>query len=347
MEQAFLPNFTTSDYIQNLALVFPDRVGSALIALFFTVFLGLFYGSYKGYSVPFYWILIAKFFRKFTDKANRKGRSHSSLAFRGTFVTILLLLLATGLGCITVWLSQTFPLYRLLDIISLIFCTATGSVWHLIGRVHKTVTQKEHKTTFFSLAVSSRTNLNYYDEHAVAREASIFGVVHLERAFIAPVMGYLLFGFYGLFIVSAIAAGTWLYGREGQGNGFQTLICALQRFIGIFTAPVAILSLLISSFLVPNASIARAFSGLFKFSGKPPYLSGGKSLQVVAYALNTIFGGGKKDTEDKSISREWTGPKGQSAKINPELLKPLQFMLFTSTLIFVCGLLIILVSIYE
>ncbi len=347
MNQAFLPDFTASHFFQNLILVFPDRVGSVLIALILTIFLGLFYGSYKGYSVPFYWILITKFFGKFTDKADRVGRSHSSLTFRGTFITVILLIFATVFGGSAVWLAQNFPLYRLLDIASLVFCTATGSIWYLIGRVHKTITRKEHKTTFFSLAVSSRTNLNYYDEHALTREAAAFGVIYLERALIAPVMGYLIFGLLGLFIVSGICAGAWLYGREGQGNGFQTLICALQRFVGIFTAPVALLSLVLSSFLVPGASIGRAFNGLFKFSGKPSYLSGGKALQVTAYSLNAVFGGGKKDTEDKPILREWTGPKGQSAKINPELLKPLQFMLFVSTLIFVCGLLVILVSIYE
>lgn len=347
MEQAFLPDITTSSYAAHLALVFPDRVGSILIALVITIFLGLFYGSYKGYSVPFFWILITKFFGRVAEKADKKGRSQSSLAFRGTFVTILIILLASVLAVLCVWLSQTYPLFRLPDIFALVFCTATGSIWHLLGRVHKTIVETGHKTTFYSLAVSSRSDLNTYDNHALARESAIFGVVHFERAFLTPVIGYLLFGFYGLFVFSGIAAGAWLYGREGQGNGFHSFVCALQRFIGIVTAPVSFMCLVLASFLVPGASIGRAFNGLFRFSGKPPYLSGGKSLQVTAYALNTVLGGGKKTPEGKAVSREWVGPKGQSAKMNPELLKPLQFMLFTATLIFVCALLVLLVSVYE
>lgn len=266
---------------------------------------------------------------------------------RGVFVTLIIITVAAFIGVIAILLAQSFPLYRLIDISSLILCIATGSIWSLMSRVYKTVSKTEHQSTFYALAVSSRTNLNYYDEHAVVRETAHFGITSLERAFIAPVIGYLLFGMTGLFIISAISSASWLYGREGQGQGFQTFISAIQRFIGLITAPVAVFTLLISSFLVPGASIFKAFNGLFQFKNKPSYMAGGKSLQIAAYALNTVFGGAKKDTNDKAISRVWIGPEGQSAKINPELLKPLQFMLFVASLIFICSLLILLISLYE
>lgn len=338
MNQIFLPDFYSS-YLASLSTSYPDRISVILIATLLSLFLGLFFGRSERYAVPFAWKIVHRFFNNFASKADKVGRSTSSLVFRGSFITIILLISATVAFYCAYWLVHHFPLYRLLDIWLVIACISTGQIIHMLARTHTLLSVKgrgrhDEALIYNMLAKSSRSDLNVADSHMVAREASAFASLQFERAYIGPTLFYLFFGFAGLLIATSISAGMWLFGREGQGKGFQMAISTLQRILGLLTAPVTLICYLISSLIVPAAGLIRAFSALFIWKDKPPYLSGGKTLQILSHSLSIAFGGAKKDPSGRILKREWVGPKGVSAKMNVDELKRVQYWIFASILVY-------------
>ncbi|MAF67916.1 MAG: hypothetical protein CMH25_01030 [Micavibrio sp.] len=338
MNQIFLPDFYSS-YLALLSTSYPDRISVILIATLFSLFLGLFFGRSERYAIPFTWKIVHRLFNNFASKADKMGRSTSSLIFRGTFITIMLLTGAAVASFCAYWLVHHFPLYRGLDILLVIGCISTGQIIHMLGRVHSLLSAKgrgrhDEALTYNMLAKSSRSDLNVADNHMVAREASAFATLQFERAYIGPTLFYLLFGFTGLFVATAVSSGMWLFGREGQGKGFQMAISTLQRILGLLTAPLTLMCYLGCSLIVPAASLTRAFSSVFIWSDKPPYLSGGKALQILSHSLSIAFGGAKKDPTGRILKREWVGPKGVSAKMNVDELKRVQYWIFASILVY-------------
>ena len=112
--------------------------------------------------------------------------------------------------------------------------------------------------------------------------------------------------------------------------------------MSLLSVPVSIALVFISTIFTPGVSIAGAFKGLFSKSA-PPYFEGGVLLSMVAYATTLVFGGTVKDVTGIAIKRSWIGPDKASAKIDINSLRSIQYLIFTSFLLVVFSLLLLIV----
>ena len=342
MEQ-FINEFVSGAYAVMVNSL-PERAGICVIAILASLFFGLFFGAVKGRAVPYYWVLLEKIFGRYAAKSFKPDRSRSSLSFRGGLLTLFVIALSLIIGSFFSWLNRFFPAYRIPELLAVYICISTGVQIYILEIIRKNLNDPGLSQTrvFYSLAVTTRYDLNKMDNHSIARNAASFSVILFERALILPVIFYLIFGFLGLFLSSGVAAVMWFAGREGHGGGFQALSAGILRLMSLFSIPVSATLLFISTFFTPRVSIISAIRGCFARKS-PDYFEGGILLNIVSYAANLVFGGTVKDVTGIAIKRDWAGPDKATAKIDINSLRSIQYLLFTSFLLFVFALLAFIV----
>ncbi len=321
-----------SDFWENLIVQFPERVSILLIALIVVSVFGFLYGGLKKKALPLFWVILDSVLSSFVEKAFRQSRSDSALSFRGAGFTVFVLFISIFISFSGELLVDAYPFYGASSVIIVALALSSGAHWRMMLDLYKALknpTDKKGGTAYFTVAASSRIDLNAMDESGMIRTASNFSLLSFERMILLPSLGYLLGGFIGLFFVSGLGYVVWRIGREGAGRGADSIAFSLLRILSFLSLPLLALIFILSTLFVPSSHVGRAIKALF-FS--PLYFI---YLNIVARAMNIVLGGPAKDIDLWVIKRPWIGGKTVPAQMNIEKIKYMSYFLVVATILWI------------
>ena len=187
---------------------------------------------------------------------------------------------------------------------------------------------------YATLARTTQMDMNGVDKHGLARYAVEASVKNMERGLVLPLFWYLALGLPGSFFASLCAGLFWLYGRDGNADGFAKPVETILRIIALPSSLISAFTAWLATLLAPGCSFFKATKSLFVFDKtRPSYLQGGILLLMVCASMHFTVGGAGKDSHGMSLKRPWIGMPGGSAKLTSDHLRVLQYFLFIATLI--------------
>ncbi len=329
---------TSVEILEYLDLV-QIRILFALIAIAISVILGIFTIKISGWIAQPALHKIMNFpFGLLFAKLDRKNRSANALKIRGAFILVIIALISFVVGAFCQ--SVTEGIYKIgygQIVIFMLFIISSSS-WAIVWNIYKQLkNNKKAKKAYYSVARSTRNDLNSVDDYGITRIAISFLPISFNKYMVTPAFWFILGGLKAVFIYSAISFMALSTGKEGFTKGFGRPSLYAEKIMGYIPEKISALFILIAIFFTPKAK----FLDVFKLKDKSPYYEGGMPVSIFAGALGITLGGASKDIDGSSIQRKWVGNENLTAKISPEHIKRAIYMIVISFLVFVTSLLII------
>ena len=240
--------------------------------------------------------------------------------------------------------GRHYPHWSVIEIIGLSFTLSAGAVWAAQGRLYRALNEKKVTPgAYFTVARSSRTDFSKSDDYSITRTGMSLGLRSLDKAIVAPVLWYLIFGLMGAYLYAGLAALQWLFGRDGYCSGLGKSINALEELLGFVPNIISGFLIALAGILTPTAGMTRAFLGLFRTQGRAKYTQGGLPVTAAAYALNVSLGGPTLDLDGHAIKRNWVGPAKATAQLVSKHLHRAVYISFMAHLLFLLLLGVIII----
>ncbi len=317
----------------------PDRIPYAVIAILLTLVVGVITGPRMGNANPMIWIWIDSLFGWIGDRLDKKERSVGDLAFRGFILMVVAFSAFVGLGEICYQITLRQDPYGIFDVVFISLALSGGSVWFVLLRLYFALGEKKlGQGAYLPIARTSRINLNTTDDYGITRVGMAMAARSFDKGMVAPVIWYLIGGLPALFGYAALAGLAWRFGKDGFSKGFGNVPLAIERLAGAVPSLVAAIFMSLASILTPTATI---FKSLLSWAKKgASYAQGGLPLTAMSWALEVTLGGPAKDINGSTIKSAWIGPKGATAKIEPNHLRRAMYLNLMAQLLFIAALLV-------
>ena len=316
-----------------------EHLMHAIAALIIVSVLGIIRGGIGGNANPFYWNLIDFGFGKLGDKMNKQGRPKGDLIFRGFVLMAFVAGISFVIGKALEILGEQYSYWSIIEIGALCLVLSSGAVFAAMGRLYKALNQKKVTAgAYYTIARSTQTDLSKNDDYTITRVGMGYVLKSFDKAVVAPIIWYLIFGLAGAYIYAALAALAWRFGKDGHSGGFGQAMMALEKLLGFVPNIVSGVLICLAALLTPTAGMTRAFLGLMRPSGRAKYEEGGLPLTAAAYALNTSLGGPTPDLKGYVVPRGWIGPKGATAQLESKHLHRVAYISFIAHLLWLVGL---------
>lgn len=324
-------------------LLAPDRLPVAVVAVLLVSVAGLLTGPLGGNANPVFWRGVDFLFGPLGARLDKTERKAGDLITRGMVVTFTTLGMAFFLGQFFQTLSRHYPNFLIVDIVALSILLSAGAGWFALTRLYKALHSKELlKGAFYTLAVTTRTNLSISDEFTITRAGIGMGARLFDKGIVGPVLWYLIAGLPAACIYAALAALSWRFGKEGFTKGFGTVALRLEKLMGAVPDAFAGVLIALAGLLTPTAGMTRALLALLpgRAAGQAAYEQGGAPVTAMAWALNVSLGGPTQDTDGSAIQRGWAGPAGATARLDAKHLHRALYITIMAHLLFLAALLV-------
>ncbi len=318
----------------------PDRILIAIAALILVTIIGMVRGPLGGHATPFYWHLVDIAFGRFGARMDKSGRLKGDLIFRGFLLTALVLGLSYMFGRLLSMLGFYYPIWSVVEIVSLSLVLTSGAVFAGVGRLYRALNDKKvTQGAYYTIARSTRTDLSNSDDYTITRLGMGLTLKMFDKGVVAPIFWYLISGLVGVYLYAALAALAWRFNREGHGSGFGAAAAELEKLMGFIPNLLSGVLVALAGLLTPTAGMTRSFLGLMTTKGAASYGEGGLPLTAAAYALKVSLGGPTTDLEGRKVARGWVGPSGATAQLNAKHLHRAVYITFMAHLLFLAALL--------
>ena len=299
----------------SVVLADPDRLPYAMAAIMLVSLAGLAFGPRGGNANPLFWLIIDATLGRLGDRLDRVQRPRSDLVMRGFVLMALTLALFIALGTIADKYVISMPYYGIFEVFIIAFCLTSGAVWRVLWQVYQQMgPQKSASGGYFALSRSTRTALTQADDFSITRAGLGLAVRSLDKGLVAPVFWYVLVGFYGLFLYTALAALRWRFARDGFSKGFGAAPAAFERLLGWFPGLITGFLIALGGAFTPTAGLTRGFMSFLGAKGRASYDQGGFPLSAMAWSLKLSLGGPSQDLDGSAIQSAWVGPDGATAR---------------------------------
>lgn len=319
----------------------PARFPLAVMALLLCAVIGIVTGPMHHNANPFLWKLLGAATGGMGRRLDRTERNKTDLAARGLLVLLVVVLLSYGAGLVAVWLSLHVPLWGVTQIVMLALCLSVGTVWYSLLRVY-TALEKKGKIaegSYAAVARTTRTDLSRMDDFGITRVTMAMAARSFDKALVAPLFWFLLFGPVGAYIYSGFSFFSWRFGKDSFGKGFARAGLALERLLGYIPMTVSGILMAAAGLFTPTGGMTRAFRGLFRRQNVAPYAEGGLPVTAMAYALDVILGGPVTDLDGSALKRVWVGPKDATAQLQAGHLRRALYISLMAHLLLVASML--------
>jgi adenosylcobinamide-phosphate synthase len=317
----------------------PERIPIAVMALMLCAIIGIITGPMHGNANPFYWKFMNVSLGKFGTKLDRIQRSSRDLILRGLVLTILCLLLSFFVGSLLSQIVKHYESSVILEIFFLSLVLSSGTVWYSLLKLYFALSeQKLNKGAYYSIAVSTRVNLNNSDNFGITRIGMGYAARSFDKAIVAPIIWYLIAGLPAAYIYSGLAAIAWRFGKDGFSKGFGKVPLALEKLMGFVPSMFSGALIASAGLFTPTGGMTRAFIALFKSESAYPYEQGSYPLVAMSNSLDIGLGGPVTDVDGSSINNQWIGPESASAKLDSSHLRRAIYIILMAYLIFIVSL---------
>ncbi len=321
------------------ALIFePARIPYAIMAILLVSVVGIITGPRAGNANPMLWIWADALFGKLGEKLYKKGRPAPDLMLRGFMVLALAVFVAGLLAQVAGHIILHYDTTTIMHIVILAACLSSGALWFTLLMLYFALTKKgEVKGAYFSLARTTRLDLNTVDDYGITRLGVAQAARIFDKGLVAPVLWYLIGGFTALFVTGVVSAMAWRFGKNGFSKGFGAVPLALDKLLGYVPSLIAALLITAASTFTPTAGIGRSIASWWGQGA--PYAQGGHPVAAMAWALNITLGGPAQDLSGSTVPAAWIGPKGATARLEPGHLRRGLYIILMAHLLWLAVLL--------
>ena len=317
----------------------PQRIPVAAIALLISVFLGLLVGPVGGDATPLFWRIMHGLFGGLGKRMDKAGRPRGDLILRGFFIAVAGFTVSFFIGQALATIVVTYGQWGIAEILALSILLSSGALWIALIRLYRALHKgKVEEGVYFVLARTARNNLSAVDDFTITRTGMGLAVRGFDKAIVAPILWYLIFGLTGAYIYAGMMALNWCFGRDGASNGFAVIMASIEKLMGIVPSVISAAFLSLSCAFTPTAMITSALKGWNAHKNKADYAEGGLPLTAVAYGLNVSLGGPATDLDGFVIKRNWVGPDGATAQLEAGHLHRALYCVCMATLLLFLGL---------
>ncbi len=334
-------DFITQMYAWGHANLFdPERIPIAVAAIILSAVIGMITGPIAGNANPLFWQVIDRLFGKVGDKLDKPNRSHADLVFRGFFISMLVLFLMSFVGKTFEAVIAGQSMGGAVSIILLSLFLSTGTVWFVLLQLYFAMDgNKDTKGSYRGIARSTRTNLNVADNFGIVRMGMNFSARSFDKNLVAPVLWFLIAGFVGSGLYTALAALSWRFGKNGTTKGFGGTPIALEKLLGFFPSLLSGILITLASLFTPTAKLHKGITAWFGHKNRASYAQGGFALSALAWSLNVSLGGPAQDFNGDAIKNAWVGPDAATAKNDHKHLKRALYINIIAHILFIAVLL--------
>ncbi len=254
-------------------------------------------------------------------KFNRPNRNASTRAVRGFLYVFFWLGLLYGLSVLYAMATESFSAksHFYLEFLLLAWLLPVAHIWVRTYGVYHAVVKGNHGRASELARHFWRRSGMPQDEHGLLREAIEYLAIGSSRMVVAPLLGYLVGGLFGMITVHMIALMDEHVGyRSKQYGAFGVWTARLHTLVQFIPARLTGLLLFLSSFFVPQANPYRALACLARERGNVKSINNGWPLAVYAGAL-FVSVGGPRPIVDTIVHDRWVGPG--SAKVKPAAVR--------------------------
>jgi cobalamin biosynthesis protein CobD/CbiB len=228
--------------------------------------------------------LPARLIRHVERKLNRDHRKPEDLRVRGLIVVLAALLIAAVSGALLDWVFQHNLTFIELVVVAILL--PVRPVWDRVAAIRKALIANDLPAARQELSGTVWKHHALLDMHGVARAAIEYMMVEFSEKIVCPVLGYLLLGLPGLFIVVTL---TLLQNAFAHAPQFGQAAQTAHRWLNIIPSRISALLWLIAACFFPMADPAR----IAKHIGKPLLDDTPRALCVhVASAVSRAVLGG-------------------------------------------------------
>lgn len=323
---------------QNVML--PERIPVAVVAIILASMGGMIFGPLSYRANPLFFYLLDCLFGRAGEKADKLNRPAGDLIFRGFLFMVIVLAFVGGIGHGISRIDTGFRGFQPFEVVILACCITSGAIWTLMNRLKADLKNGGNAlTAYLALSRSARINLNSVDDSGITRLGLSFLATSFDKAMVNPVFWYIFGGVPFLLIYSSLAFLSWRFGKSGFSKGFGVVPLAMERLLGYVPCLLAGFFLTAASALTPTAHMGRSVMAWWGEKDKAPYEQGGICISAMAWPLNIVIGGPVVDLDGSALQNAWVGPKGATAKIEPEHITRGLYLNIVAHLLFIAALL--------
>lgn len=325
-------------FLQNF-MYEPERIYTAMAAIFLVCIVGIFTGPMHGNANPFLWKLVNRGVGMLGSRLNRPQRAVADRAFRGFVLLVIVVFLMFLLGNSLGQLAAQYPLKGLTSVIFLSLALTGGTVWFSLLKLY--FAQRDNRVSrgaFYAIAQSTRTDLTNLDNFGITRVGMGLAVRSFDKGAAGPVFWFLIAGLPGAYIYAGLAALAWRFGQDGNEKAFGSIILALEKLMGFVPSMLAGALVAMAGLFTPTGGMTRAIAALGHGKGRAPYEQGGWPVTALAFSLNVSLGGPSVDLDGLSIRRDWVGPENATAQLENGHLRRALYMSLISYMLLLAAL---------
>ena len=194
------------------------------------------------------------------QRLHRPGRSQAKWLFRGTFVTLVVAIVAIAVGVAVAYAMTAAPFAWILALFLLLAAIAARPPLEDARALAKALTTRDYRTTALQVLGAEAATL---DEAALARVTAVNLGRRLSAGLLAPAFWFGLAGMPGLFFaVAALATARVLPEDSPRFAEFGLAATRLRIAVLILPDLLAALLIALAALLTPKASAGRAFGAL-------------------------------------------------------------------------------------
>lgn len=251
--------------------------------------------------------LWGSFSLKMSEKLNRFRRSEEQRRMRGAILVVITMAVMYFLADI---LQKFFlhPNAELLEVVLLALLLGARQQIDWSVQIEKLVGKASGSVSSEVLPLHLvRRQQREYDSATVIRGSIESMMVALSDAVVAPLFYYILFGWWGVLLVSTIAMMDSLLGyRNPQYKDFGTAIAKLHTVLQWLPSRMTGLLIATASFFAPASKPAAAFRILFTQASRTASTNAGWPIAATAGALDITLGG-PRAMYGSYIADQWIG----------------------------------------
>ncbi|MGB0671203.1 MAG: adenosylcobinamide-phosphate synthase CbiB [Rhodospirillales bacterium] len=251
-------------------------------------------------------VLIGRLVGWFDKAWNRETEPASARSGRGALVALLVMALATLVGCLLTWLCRVIPFGWGLEVLLISTLIAWRGLFDAVLNVAKglEVNLKTGREAVSHIVGRDPTRL---DEHGVARAAIESGAENLSDGVVAPLFWALLFGLPGLAAYKAINTLDSMIGHRTERHlAFGAFAARLDDVANWLPARVTGLLLVLAACILPGCSGLAALRAMAKDAANHRSPNAGFPEAAMAGALNLALGG-PRTYKGESVNEAYMG----------------------------------------
>lgn len=252
-------------------------------------------------------MIIINSIRWFDRKLNRDSRSQMDRAGRGAIAVLIVIGVCLVIGWSIAWLSQNFPFAWGFETLLLIMLINQRSIFTPILKMGRALRDEGLEPARRILGDLTHEAPDKMDEHGIARKGiETLAAAYSERA-VAPIFWYILFGFPGLLIYTAVSLMAAEIGHATpQYKAFGFTAARLNGVLLLAPAWLGGLLLAVASLFTPSANPSKSIGTMFRDGGKYHSNNRGWTIGAMAGALGLALGGPRKFSQ-ATINESWIG----------------------------------------